>query len=106
MALRYSGAVTIRVTWNDRYYNASVSSNGRNLWFGTVGAPKSSKIAADSPEAYDAAAHAALSFANNESEAGELAWSDGRGWDITRKPDRVGPTRRSNPARKRPAAKR
>lgn len=102
MALRYSGKLTIRVLWNDRgYYNASISSKGRNLWSGTVGAPKSSRVAVDSPEAYDDTASAALSFAAHEG-----ADVDDAGVEITRKPQ----TRaRANPASKRakrPAAKR
>lgn len=100
MALRYSGSLTVRVVWNDRgYYNASVSRKGRNLWSGTVGAPRSSRVAVDSPEAYDATASAALSFAAHDG-----ADVDDAGAEVTRKPQTS--MRRANPARKRPAAKR
>ena len=107
MAVRYTGSLVIRVVWNDRYYNASVSRKGRSLWFGVVGAPKSSRIASDSPDAYDAAAHAALSFAHDEgAPVGNYGDWTNHGWAISRKP----PTRaRSNPANKRakhPAVKR
>ena len=81
MALRYSGSLTIRVVWNDRgFYDASVSRKGRNLWSGTVGAPRSLRVAVDSPDAYDDAASAALSFASHEG-----ADVDDAGAEITRK---------------------
>lgn len=83
MALRYSG-----------------SRKGRNLWSGTIGAPKSSRLAVDSPEAYDETAHAALSFAAHDG-----ADMDDMGTEVTRQPQtRV--KKRVNPSRKRPASKR
>jgi hypothetical protein len=136
MALRYSGTLTIRVTYNDRgYYNASISRKGRNLWSGTVGEPRHLSHSVDSPEAYDETAHAALSFADNEgADVSRSADHTGSGWHIARKPGgrsaqvsaglslrdhggfrdidmgsgakRARSTKRANPARKRPAAKR
>lgn len=107
MAIRYSGSLKIAVSFDDRRnaYKASVSRKGRSLWSGYVGAPASSRLAVDNPLAYDAAAHAALSFASSDGvEVDQFADYDARGggWAVSRSPVRSNPS----PARRRPAAKR
>lgn len=108
MAVRYSGKLKINVTWDDRRsaYKASVSHRGRSLWSGSIGAPTSSRLAADNPLAYDGAARDALAFASRYSaQVSQFADYDahGGGWVISRSP-----AKRANPSPKRrsPAAKR
>jgi hypothetical protein len=113
-ALRYSGEVTIRVTWIDTpgrnnhggHYRCTLS---RTINKGTqwekrvsttqyVGAPAFLErgVGIDSSEAFDDTAHAALSFASNEETAEDddpNGWAehaaykaDGSGWLIARAP--------------------
>jgi hypothetical protein len=90
MATRYCGALRISVTWSDAAgeYKATVhTSDGR--WQGGVRAPAVLQAAVDSPEAYDGAAHAAVTFAVEESHCAHLVEDaavnvDGSGWLIER----------------------
>lgn len=126
MAKRYSGKAVITVTYEDRGdYKASVAIGKRNVWSGRIGAPAAGfgrGIAYDSPKAYDSTAHAALSFADDDTDGeinGEAAYDiDGSGWHVGRsaatrypKPRAVGvarhgrakvanPGRRAKPKRK------
>ena len=95
MAKRYSGDVVVSVTWSDSRdaYKATVSAHGEK-WSGWVGAPRAMRIAVDSPQAYDDAAHAAISFACDEEPgfcdvAGTNA--DCSGWEILRAKRRANP---------------
>ncbi len=131
MAKRYSGRATVTVTYDDRRgdYKATVAIGKRNVWSGRIGEPASRTIAVDSPKAYDSTAHAALSFADEDTkgEIGDAASPDldGRGWHIGRsaatrwpkqenpgrkaKARKAGPSKRKRAARKtsrRPKAKR
>jgi hypothetical protein len=94
-AVRCSGAVTIELTYHDsdRCYDGKVIVDG-HTYSVAVYAPKvvHGVSAYDSPEAYDQAARAALSFAAADVEWGEghdifspAAESDGRGWVIRRR---------------------
>lgn len=127
MATRYSGEVVIRVQWVDRihgncphggHYKTSVSVRGKHVWSGVVCAPASLPRGqgVDSPKAYDDTAHAALSFADDEtrpdyggrrgsSDIGDVAAYDieGRGWHIGRSPTQAWP-RAPNAQRGRRAA--
>jgi hypothetical protein len=76
-AVRYSGSVRIELTYQDSdgCYDGKVVVGGHTYGV-SVGPPASGYgpgIAYDSPEAYDRAARAALSFA-----AADLEWGDGR----------------------------
>ena len=88
MAERFSGDLKINVRLDDRLgYFASVSRGGRLLWRGRMGWPPAGRGALDSPKAYDEAAHAALSFANDEVRGlGASAETDDMGWKIRRVP--------------------
>jgi hypothetical protein len=69
MARRYSGKVTVSILWDDHdnRYAARVKADGSEQpIFVTVGAPKILEHAVDSPEAYDAAAKAAIAFADDD----------------------------------------
>ena len=81
MATRYSGNVRIEVTYREPGNTSGVFIPGitatrpeyhcRLVWPGdsgsvVVGAPAHLTMAVDSPEAYDKAAHSALSFTDNE----------------------------------------
>ena len=73
MAKRYSGSVTISIAYLDssneyRCYLSSPVTIARQGYRVRVGAPASLSCAVDSAEAYDAVAHAALSFLADESE--------------------------------------
>ena len=75
-AVRYSGSVRIELTYQDSdgCYDGKVVVSG-HTYSVAVGPPASGYgpgIAYDSPEAYDRAAHAALSFA-----AADTEWGDG-----------------------------
>jgi hypothetical protein len=75
-AVRYSGWVRIELTYQDSdgCYDGKVVVDG-HTYSVSVGPPASGYgpgVAYDSPEAYDRAAHAALSFA-----AADLEWGDG-----------------------------
>jgi hypothetical protein len=85
-ALRYSGALRIRVTYVDPKagYRCAISGDGirRTIW---VGAPNCLSHAVDSSEAFDETAHAALSFADDEdSGIGDKAAATPEGWHIGR----------------------
>jgi hypothetical protein len=90
MTKRYSGRATVDVEFVDakNEYRARVSTpdGTETVW---VGVPPALKIAVDSPEAYDGAASAALSFAYDDFP--DLSISDyahdnpeGTGWWIGR----------------------
>lgn len=68
MATRYSGSLTVRISWVDRHdlYDASVSWKGGGPIKVMVGHPPASRLSVDSPEAYDSAAKAAIAFADDE----------------------------------------
>ena len=68
MATRYSGSLKINVIYHDKHgaYRASISRKGKNLWGGWVNPAHASRLAVDSPEAYDAIARSALSFAESD----------------------------------------
>ena len=75
-AVRYSGSVRIELTYQDSdgCYDGKVVVDG-HTYSVSVGPPASGYgpgVAYDSPEAYDRAAHAALSFA-----AADTEWGDG-----------------------------
>jgi hypothetical protein len=75
-AVRYSGSVRIELSYDDSdgCYDGKVIVDG-HTYSVAVGPPASgygSGLAYDSPEAYDRAAHAALSFA-----AADTKWGDG-----------------------------
>jgi hypothetical protein len=62
-----------------------------------IGHPPASRLAVDSSKAYDEAAHAAITFADDENhDIGEAAQVDreGRGWDIVRSKPRSNPKSR------------
>jgi hypothetical protein len=75
-AVRYSGAVTVELTYDDSdlCYDGRVIADG-HTYSVSVYAPKAIRgvAAYDSSEAYDQAAHAALSFA-----AADMEWGEGR----------------------------
>ena len=96
-AVRYSGSVRIELTYEDSdgCYDGKVVVDG-HTYSVSVGAPASGYgpgIAFDSPEAYDRAAHAALSFAAADTNWGDgcdiftpAAELDANGWVIRRCP--------------------
>ena len=92
MATRYSGDLTITLTYRDREsdYRATISwpsrpRNGSHRHTVYVGEPKYLTHAVDSPEMYDSAAHAAISFGSEEEpEIGERAAYGTDGWLISR----------------------
>lgn len=89
MATRYSGDVVVRIHWNDRtsQYDATVSAPGERPVRIHVGHSPASRLGVDSPEAYDSAAHAAISFADDEESgigARAATRPDGSGWHISR----------------------
>lgn len=115
MAKRYSGRAVVTVLYDDRRgdYKATVAIGKRNVWSGRIGEPKSRTIAVDSPKAYDDTAHAALSFADFDTDGeirDEAAYdTDGAGWHVgrsvaTKYPRHGNPSRRKAP--KRTAAQR
>lgn len=79
MAKRYSGraTVTIRLTPRDEYI-ANVSVGGRNVYTLVTLPPPGSRLAIDSPAAYDDVARAALSFWSDEGgpAEGTFEWGD------------------------------
>jgi hypothetical protein len=79
-AKRYSGraTVTVRLTPRDEYI-ANVSVGGRNVYTLVTLPPPGSRIAIDSPAAYDDVARAALSFWSDEGgpAEGTFEWGDG-----------------------------
>lgn len=108
MAVRYSGPFTIRVNFRDRSddYGVTISRGKRRVWSGSVGTPRHLTSSVDSPAAYDAAARAALSFADSDGrDVGDADFGD-RGYHVSRSRSTQ---RRSNPRRpakrKRPSAR-
>jgi hypothetical protein len=88
-AVRYSGSVRIELTYEDSdgCYDGKVIVDGHSYSV-SVGPPATGygpAVAYDSPEAYDRAAHAALSFA-----AADLEWSNG--CDIFTRAAEIGPS--------------
>ena len=96
-AIRYCGSVRIELTYEDSdgCYDGKVVVDS-HTYSVSVGPPASGcgpRVAYDSPEAYDRAAHAALSFAAADTEWGEgsdiftpAAELDANGWVIRRCP--------------------
>lgn len=73
MAIRYSGATKIICKLvpaphmpHGEQYRCTISRDGKRVGVQFVGIPAHLTHAIDSPKAYDAAAHAALSFALDE----------------------------------------
>lgn len=111
-ANRYSGDLRIRVAYIDAKpgdvysdgtlrdrngkYRCHIRPIGNRFVHTTVyvGAPAVLSHAVDSPEAFDSAAHAALSFALNDGWPVEAhaAWVDNAGWHIGRSPSKAWPT--------------
>lgn len=85
---RYSGDLKIELSFNDRTdeYRARICPvrGGGACETVHVGAPKYLKHAVDSPQAYDSAAHAAISFARDELQERADPNRQGSGWDIRR----------------------
>lgn len=115
-ALRYSGEIRIRVTWIEDTSGPHVATHGKYRCFlrgpsgmattVIVNAPAYLSHAVDSPEAFDDATRAALSFADRDAEASKRAgedwthnsWGDyaasgvgGSGWHVGRVPSRAWP---------------
>ncbi len=92
MATRYSGELTIRLTYRDESgdYHCTVSRAGVHVGSVDVGSPALLQYAVDSPHAYDCAAHAALSFLSDEGthpyDVASYAAVNAEGWLIGRKP--------------------
>lgn len=94
MAKRYCGRYVVNVVFVDKYaeYACTIyhdvysgKKHGHHLIY--VHPPASSRIAVDSPQAYDDAAHAALSFATSPDQwnmESELDYTDS-GFRIRRK---------------------
>lgn len=111
MATRYSGDLTITLTYRDPPkgmspngdYRATISwparsrlTGGRHRHTVYVGVPAHLQHGVDSPTAFDDAAHAAISFASEEvPEIGERAALGTDGWLISRNVARkwMGPKR-------------
>jgi hypothetical protein len=66
-AARFSGDIEISIVYNERerQYTCRLALPGESV-FQVVAEPAILEHAVDSPEAFDSAAHAALSFADNE----------------------------------------
>lgn len=85
MATRYSGDLKISVQLTDRDdYKVTISRAGRNVWRGVVGAPRSLTHSLDSPTAFDNAAKAGLSFADDDGADVQSADSTDSGWHVSR----------------------
>jgi len=84
MTYRYCGDVTIRVEWVDSESKYKARIGAYLVWIGPAPADT---LAVDCPEAYDRAAHAALSFAMDDGEdvEGVEFADDLEGWLIRRK---------------------
>jgi len=100
MARRYSGSVTIYIEHDPlgcAYKCNVVTPDGSRIIH--VGEPRMLEQAVDSPPAFDAVSHAALSFASDEDERNERnrhtgcedigvdshAWMTDTGWHTSRK---------------------
>jgi len=70
-AIRYSGRATLRLTYRDATsdYRVSINSDGLPSEVVIVGEPATLTHAVDSPEAFDDAARAAISFAESLGES-------------------------------------
>ena len=103
--IRYSGNITVRVTYLEPYLagdkcpaNRSTRTNGEYRCFIkspdrsttiVVGAPEALSHGVDSPEAFDDAARAAIAFASDEDlHYGDLAYQNSRGIVVGRRPSR------------------
>jgi hypothetical protein len=86
MARRTCGAIRIHVTYIDACgaWRVHLSEAGRHLSTQWVSPPPYSPESVDSPQAYDAAAHAALSFAADDGVDLDNACPSDSGWEITR----------------------
>ena len=109
-AIRYSGRARIRVTYIDPVvgdhnphgkYRCTITAEGTKqravVLFGAT-LEHGSGIGVDSPEAFDSAAHAALSFADDSSaeaneqfDSGTYAATNDTGWHIGRSPAKAWP---------------
>jgi hypothetical protein len=98
--MRYSGEIRIRITYIDHAQGGAVGYYRCFLRGPTdvgttihAGAPPFLTYAVDSPEAFDAAARAALSFAHNDGWPVEAhaPWVDSTGWHIGRSPAKAWP---------------
>jgi hypothetical protein len=91
MATRSSGRAKVSCNYRDRQgdYACHISVGGQRVCTEYVGRPRSSHLAADSAEAYDDAARAAISFATSDGKLDEsdVAWGD-RGPVVARGPRR------------------
>lgn len=87
MATRYCGSARVSLKFVDatNQYRAVVSNRGERKTV-YVGVPPASRLAVDSPEAFDQAAHAALSFAADEGldPNGCELHPSGSGWLVRR----------------------
>lgn len=87
-ATRFSGDIEISVVYNERerQYACRLAVPGESSVFQVVGEPAILEVAVDAPEAFDSAAHAALSFADDERRWGieEHAAFGESGWHIGR----------------------
>lgn len=95
-AVRYCGALTIRLTYSDvcgKYcdngsYRVTVTSPDGTRWLGRINAPAVLTTSVDHPLAFDSIARAALAFAGDEmgslDEVADYA-PDGSGYLISRK---------------------
>ena len=91
MAKRYSGELTISVTYTDQGdYRCAVSKGGRVRWRGRVRPAPAGfgrGVAYDSPKAYDEVAKSALAFADDDKRGlGESAEFDQSDYKIRRVP--------------------
>ena len=75
MAKRRCGKHEVSIVWSDTrdLYVAKIKEGGRTVSTQYVGRPPASRLAVDSPKAYDEAARAALSFAEHEGAISEVA---------------------------------
>lgn len=86
MASRYSGNLKISVKVNraNTGHDVNVSRAGALVYRCTVTQPPADKIALDASEAYDAAAKAALAFAENDGVDVSDAMTDDVGFVVSR----------------------
>ncbi len=97
MAQRYSGQAIIAVAYSDKdsAYKCRVGTPEGSVSVTVNASPELARTkAADSPEAYDEIAHAALSFAEDELANSGISLAeyalfepDGSGWTVTRTKD-------------------
>ena len=88
MATRYCGLLTLRLSYRDASndYRVCIATNGYHLATVYVDSPAYLIHAVDSPEAFDAAARAALAFAADDGTDLTGCDTDERGYAVTRPP--------------------